>query len=339
MTAVEHVGASAPSWVEWLTPTADLAKLIAGTDFVPEALRHKPAAIAACVMYGRELGVDPMTALAKIAIVKGRPAPSAELGRALAIAAGHSIWIETATTTRATVCGQRRGDERVHTVTWTTDDAKRAGIAGSAAWRAYPRAMLVARASSELVRQAFPDVLGGITVFAEELDDDGVDRAPAVAAADATGTPPSGTTRRKRTPRATSAAAATPSQPATDRPALPMRTVVDVDLDGPMPELPLTIPPPEPSPPTDGHADDLDRITPAQLRAMHAAMNDAGITERADRLAFATAAVGHPVESSKALTRAEASTVIDSVNAVNAGELAVTIGVDGWTLAPTGEDA
>lgn len=331
MTALEHVSAAAPPWVEWLAPTAELAKSIADTEFVPDALRRRPAAIAACIMYGRELGVDPMTALAKIAIVKGRPAPSAELGRALAIAAGHSVWIETATTTRATVCAQRRGDERVHTVTWTMDDAKRAGIAGSAAWRAYPRAMLVARASSELARQAFPDVLGGITVFAEELEDGDAER-PAASPVESSPTAPTSTTKRKRAPRPNASVAESGGAP-------PLRAAVDVDLDGPMPELPLTIAGPVPSPDRADVDDEGDTGTPAQLRAMHAAMTEAGLTERADRLAFASAAVGRPVASSKDLTRAERSIVIDTVKALSAGQLAVDVTDDGWRLTSTDGNA
>jgi hypothetical protein len=50
------------------------------------------------------------------------------------------------------------------------DDAKKAGIAGNPSYAKYPRQMLLARASAELVRQMCPEVLGGITVFAEEAE-------------------------------------------------------------------------------------------------------------------------------------------------------------------------
>jgi hypothetical protein len=52
--------------------------------------------------------------------------------------------------------------------------------------------MLLARASAELVRMMCPDVLGGIAMFAEEVeagDAEGVDTAPAPATA---------TTKRQR---------------------------------------------------------------------------------------------------------------------------------------------
>jgi hypothetical protein len=317
VTALErHPGPLAPAWVELLAPVAELARTIADTEFVPDSLRRRPAAIAACVMYGAELGVGPMAALAKIAIVKGRPAPSAELGRGLVIAAGHSVWLQEATTTRATMCGQRRGEERVHSVTWTMDDARRANLAGSASWRAYPRQMLVARASTELIRQAFPDVLGGITVFAEELDDTTGDVAPLRAVTDDT-TPTPTTRRRRATPADT-----TPQPTIAPVPTEPASTsAIEVDLDGPIPQLPL---PPLEEPDT--------TVSPAQTRALHAALRDAELTERADRLAFAAAAVGHPVTSSKDLTRDEVSTVIDAAKDLAAGRLGIVIKTDGWEL-------
>ena len=49
------------------------------------------------------------------------------------------------------------------------DDVKRAQI-GSQMYTKYPRQMLLARASAELIRAMCPDVLGGIASFAEEVE-------------------------------------------------------------------------------------------------------------------------------------------------------------------------
>jgi len=182
-----------PSWVELMQPAADLAAQIAGTEFVPEAYRRNPAAIAACILFGAEIGIGPMQSLAKIDIVKGRPAPRAELARAKALAAGHELWVEESTNTRVTVSGKRRNSNHVQTVTWTMDDAKKAGIAGNPNYAKYPRQMLLARASAELVRQMCPEVLGGITVFAEEAADIS-DDAPTVITVE----PAKPTTKRRR---------------------------------------------------------------------------------------------------------------------------------------------
>ncbi|MTV64355.1 hypothetical protein, partial [Streptococcus pneumoniae] len=86
MTDVVRYEEQRPAWIELMRPAAELASQIAGTDFVPEAYRRNPAAIAACVMFGAEMGVPPMQSLSKIDVIKGRPAPRAELARALAMA-------------------------------------------------------------------------------------------------------------------------------------------------------------------------------------------------------------------------------------------------------------
>jgi hypothetical protein len=197
------------SWVALMRPAADLAVQIADTEFVPAEFRNRPGAIAACILYGAELGLGPMQSLAKVDVVKGRPAPRAELGRALALAAGHEIWVEEQTNTRVVLKGHRRGSSHVFTVTWTMDDARKAGIAGNPAYAKYPRQMLLARASAELVRQMCPDVTGGIVMFAEEAADADIDTTvPALAPVK-----PPGTSKRSR-------AAKTPPKPdtATDEP-------------------------------------------------------------------------------------------------------------------------
>lgn len=53
-----------------------------------------------------------------------------------------------------------------------------------------------------------------------------------------------------------------------------------------------------------------------QMRAMHAAFNDAGITERQDRLDFAMATINREIESSTDLTWDERSAVIDRLKAL-----------------------
>ena len=72
-------------------------------------------------------------------------------------------------------------------------------------------------------------------------------------------------------------------------------------------------PPPDPAP--DARTPQgLDPITRPQLAALHAALNGAGITERDEALAYYAATIGRPVESSKDLTRDEASKVIDALH-------------------------
>src|SRR3954471_19685414 len=84
-------------WVGVLVPASQLAERIAGTEFVPAAMRGKPDVVTAAIMYGDEIGVGPMQALAGIHVVDGRPQPSAELMRALIQRAGHQIAVHQLT--------------------------------------------------------------------------------------------------------------------------------------------------------------------------------------------------------------------------------------------------
>lgn len=148
-----------------------LAQRIAATDFVPTAFRGKPEAVLAAMLTGHELGISPLQSLAKINVIEGKPSIAAELMRALVLRAGHDLWVEESSGTKCTVVGRRKGSDHQSRVTWTLDDAKRAGLEGRQNWRKYPRAMLLARASSELVRQAFPEYLAGVSYSVEELTD------------------------------------------------------------------------------------------------------------------------------------------------------------------------
>lgn len=158
------------SWTVVLEQVADLAVKIAGTDFVPDGLRGKPGQVAAAILHGRELGLPPMTALASTHVIKGKPAISAEAMRALVLQAGHQLAIVESTTARCTIRGRRADVDEWTTVTWTMDDARQAGLLNNNQWKTYPRQMLTARASVELARMIFADVIHGMRAI-EEMDD------------------------------------------------------------------------------------------------------------------------------------------------------------------------
>lgn len=205
----------------WITVVSDVAKLsdhIAETDFVPKALRNKPAAIAACILTGRELGIGPMASLKSIHMVLGVPSLSAEYKRARALAAGHQIAIDDSTSTRCVVRGRRAGADNWVTITWTMDMAKRAKLAGKDIWQQYPQRMLQARATSELCDLLFPDASLGLPTT-EDLEDGGamaIDDVVVVSeqAAIENARPAQRTARRGRSAPSSPPPAAAPTPPA-----------------------------------------------------------------------------------------------------------------------------
>jgi len=155
-----------------LLPTyIELAGRIANTEFVPKDLRRRPEAVLAALMSGAERGLGPMESLRSIYIIEGRPSLSAEAQRALVLAAGHDIEIVESTAVKATVIGRRAGsDSTSPPFTWTIDRARRARLTNKDNWVKYPEAMLLARASSDLCKAVFPDVIAGLVATEELLD-------------------------------------------------------------------------------------------------------------------------------------------------------------------------
>jgi len=146
-----------------------LAQRISGTPFVPGALRGKPEHVLACILFGRELQLGPMQSLAQIHVIDGRPAAAPELMRALVARAGHRLDVVEASADQVVITGERADTGSTATVTWTMADAQRAGLAGRGAWKTYPRAMLLARATSEICRMLFSDVIAGLSYTPEEV--------------------------------------------------------------------------------------------------------------------------------------------------------------------------
>lgn len=226
-----------------LAPEAwKLSNKVANTEFVPKALRGKPEAVLACILAGHEAGLSPMTSLRSIHVIEGRPAMSAELMRAVIQRAGHTIEVEEMSTTRAVVVGKRSNSERPLRVVWTEDDARRAGLLGKDNWKKYPRAMLVARATTELARMLFPDVLAGISHSIEELADGGAMDGPLEHLG-----PP------EQNPQETATAAPAPRTAQARRAATPPNAAPDGDQMAPM-----TRPNQGPAPALPGEEDIVD---------------------------------------------------------------------------------
>lgn len=185
------------SWTDVLIHVGHLAERIADTDFVPKGMRRNAPAVAAAILHGREVGFGPMTALAQTHVIEGRVSISAEAMRALVLQHGHHIRIGEMSGGSCTIAGRRAGDDHWVTVTWTLEDARRAGLATKNVWKSYPRQMLLARATTELLRAVFPDVIHGL-MSTEELDE--LVTAPSEAQASISGPekPKTSTVSRKR---------------------------------------------------------------------------------------------------------------------------------------------
>jgi hypothetical protein len=286
------------SWVDVMRPLVQLAEHVHGTDFVPSALRGNAPAVAAAMLYGRELGMGPMRSLQTVHVIDGRPTLSAEQMRGMVLAAGHEIVYRETTKTRCLIAGRRKNSGTWTEVSWTLDDAKQMELLGKKNWRRSPRQMLVARATAELARMVFADVVGGM-YSTEEVSDGGFDEAAPIEAT-ATEAPPEPakprTAKRRSTPKQ-AAKASTPAAP-------PSRSTGKAD------EPPLPGEPGAEDEPADG------QVTRAQLDKLHAQLGELNITDRADKLVAVGLLVRRQLASSNELTKRQASQAIESLTRV-----------------------
>ena len=145
-------------------PLGGTALIAAASSLAPDALRGRPQDALMVIMAGRELGLAPMQSLRMIAIIKGKTTLTADATVALVRRQPDCVeWrLVESTAQRATYTTRRKGDTEPTTLTWTIEQAQRAGLASGQGWRLYPEAMLRARCASALARIVYPDLVAGI---------------------------------------------------------------------------------------------------------------------------------------------------------------------------------
>ncbi|MFF2228273.1 recombinase RecT [Streptomyces globisporus] len=148
------------------------SEALAGAALLPGEYRGNPGSVLWALEYGRALGLDVVTTITTIHVIKGKPTQSADLMLSRAREAGHRVRIKS-DRERCVVSIVRHDDpDDENVIEWTLEDAKTALLypgKPDSNWAKYPRAMLRARAIAECVRAACPEVLHGAIYTAEEL--------------------------------------------------------------------------------------------------------------------------------------------------------------------------
>lgn len=118
------------------------------------------AKIFMVLLAARELGVSPMLALnGGIWNIQGKIEISARLMNGLIRRAGHSINI-IRSDDEACILQGKRSDGDSCEISFTKEDAIKAGLWGLNTWKKYPSDMLYNRCMSRLARRLFSDVIG-----------------------------------------------------------------------------------------------------------------------------------------------------------------------------------
>ena len=147
------------------------ANMLSQSGMVPKIYTGKPADIVIAMQMGSELGLKPLQSLQNIAVVNGRPTIWGDAVVAICQNSGLLEDItEVVTDTEAIVTVKRSGQEP-HSVTFSVEDAKKAGLANKAGpWTQYPKRMMKNRARAFALRDKFADVLSGFGITEEEKD-------------------------------------------------------------------------------------------------------------------------------------------------------------------------
>lgn len=211
-----------------LQERADYIARLAPSTILPVAYRGNAANAFVAAETGAALGLEPLQALASIAVINGRATLSSDLMAAVIRRAGHTLRIVENSPESVTATLIRADDKTFKfEVTWDKDKATKAGLWGQRGpWSQYPTQMLRARAITEVARQGASEALMGmiyspedfgatITDTGEVLEAEIVNEAPA-----------------KPAPAAKPKPAAAPSQPAPlDKPLTPAQASVAKGLE------------------------------------------------------------------------------------------------------------
>jgi hypothetical protein len=273
MSTIPAVSAPIAELAAW----GDLAKK---SGIVPPSISREQA--MAIVQAGRELGLQPFQSLRSMSFINGKLTMSVQLQLALARRQGVRVTSLDETNDSCSVT-LVRGEEKI-SCTYALDDARKAGLVkAGGAWERYGRQMLRWRAIGDALRLIAPDLVMGFMdpVEAESVEPVGPDAAATQEAHPvAEAVPPSPPASPETPPEEGPGAARSEDRPeAGTHPARPAAPV-----------------------------------TEAQLKMIHAGFTRLRILDKDARRGWIAACLNRPsVASSKELSKAEASAVIDAI--------------------------
>ena len=211
-----------------LQERADYIARLAPSTILPTAYRGSAANAFVAAETGAALGLEPLQALASIAVINGRATLSSDLMAAVIRRAGHTLRIVENSPESVTATLIRADDKTFKfEVTWDKDKATKAGLWGQRGpWSQYPTQMLRARAITEVARQGASEALMGMVYSPEDFGATITDTGEVLEAEVITDTP------APAKPKPAAKPAAAPSQPAPlDKPLTPAQASVAKGLE------------------------------------------------------------------------------------------------------------
>jgi len=162
-----------PETVKELFATcASLAK----TPFLKPELRNKPEAVLSIILLAKEIGVQPMTALAKMHFIQGQPTLPVQMMLALAKEYDKTIKYKVEQDNKnesVTVSAIDSDGDVLASSTWDATRASKMGLLGRDQYKKQPLTMYKWRATAEVIRFVCPQAVNGLLGTEEFKDLDG----------------------------------------------------------------------------------------------------------------------------------------------------------------------
>jgi hypothetical protein len=254
----------------------DYSRTVASASMLPNNYRNKPADIMLAIGLGQSMGLSPAESLYRISVIAGKPTASAELIAANVRKAGHRLRVSGDETSATATIIRADDPDYEFTVTRDLEWAKRMKLADNDNYKKQPGTMLQWRAITAVARLACPEALYGVAYSPDEMGEVSESRGGGLGAVLA---------EQVHEPSGAVAPGAAPPEAAS------------VETATSAPESLLLNP------------------KSALAKRMFATFNEAGITEREDRLKYVSDVVGREVTSSGEMTEADASAVLDALAA------------------------
>jgi len=152
-------------------------------DLVPREFQKQPEKCFVAIFKGASLGLDPFTALQRIAVVNGRATIWGDTALSLVRSSGklekfEEVVVEENGQLVAKCTVKRTDDDYEHIEVFSQKDAVTANLWGKAGtWKTHPQRMLKYKARAFALRDIFPDILDGLHLK-EEIEGETIDVIP-----------------------------------------------------------------------------------------------------------------------------------------------------------------
>ena len=151
----------------------EFAVKLSKSKMIPSIFIGKPEDVFVTMLYGKELGLNPLIALNSICVVQGQVTLKVQTMTAIVLNRHPKAIIDIKqdeTKKEVVVTVKRHPEDVAYTSTWNMEKAKAMGLAGKTNYITQPLTMLRARALSEAYRVKFADSLLGF-LSNEEMQD------------------------------------------------------------------------------------------------------------------------------------------------------------------------